>query len=59
MALARRDTDHRHAKPLELGPQPRGCRPAFKPNPHSIRRIGSHKCVDRLRIGINYTLSHD
>jgi hypothetical protein len=32
------DTDHRYTHPLELGPQPCGCRPAFKPDPNSMRR---------------------
>jgi hypothetical protein len=49
LGMACINTDHRYAQPLELGPQPRRCRPAFKPNPNSIRRLGSHKCSDRRR----------
>src|SRR5262249_36600696 len=32
LGMASINTDHRYAQPLELAPQPRGCRAAFKPN---------------------------
>ena len=58
LGMACINTDDRYAEPLELGPQPRGCRPAFKPNPNSIRRFGAHKCSNCLRIGFNHAFSH-
>src|ERR1700704_5053404 len=59
LGMARIDTDHRQAKSLELGPQPRGRRPCLKTDPYRARRFRPHKRSDRIRVGINYALSHD
>src|SRR2546423_14012684 len=57
--MARVDTDHRQAKLFELGPQPCGRRSCLKADPYRSRCLRSHECGDRLRIGIDYALSHD
>src|SRR5262245_51408520 len=57
--VARVDTDHRQAKLFELAPQPGGRRSCLKSDPHRSRCLRPHECSDRLRLGIDYALSHD
>src|SRR5258706_4815083 len=59
LGVARVDADHRQAKLLELGPQPCGCRSCLKADPYRSWRLRSHERSDRLRLGIDYALSHD
>src|SRR5437660_1384264 len=59
LGVARVDADHRQAKLLELGPQPCGCRSCLKADPYRSRCFRSHERNDRLRLGIDYALSHD
>src|SRR5262245_63974981 len=59
LGMARIDTDHRQAKPLELGPQPRGRRSCLETDPYRAWRLPPHKRSDRVRVGINYAFSHD
>src|SRR5436190_633167 len=59
LGVARVDADHRQAKLLELGPQPCGCRSCLKADPYRSRCFRSHERSDRLRLGIDYALSHD
>src|SRR5262249_2933277 len=59
-ALAWRvDTDHRQAESFELGPQPCGRWSCLKADPYRSRCVQSHERGDRLRLGIDYALSHD
>src|SRR5262249_50971688 len=58
LGVTRVDTDHRQAKLFELGPQPCGRRSCLKPDPYCSRCLRSHERGDRLRIGIDYALSH-
>src|SRR5437016_3263676 len=57
--MARIDTDHRQAKLFELAPQPCDRRSCLKADPYRSRCLRSHECSDRLRLGIDYALSHD
>src|SRR5215813_9321431 len=57
--MARVDTDHRQAKLFELAPQPCGRRSCLESDPYRSRCLRSHECCDRLRLGIDYSLSHD
>src|SRR6266478_575631 len=59
LGVARVDADHRQAKLLELGPQPCGRRSCLKADPYRSRCFRSHERSDRLRLGIDYALSHD
>src|SRR5947209_15526811 len=59
LGVARIDTDHRQAKLFELGPQPCGRWSCLRADPYRSRCLRSHECSDRLRIGIDYALSHD
>ena len=59
LGMARVDTDHRQAKLFERGPQPCGRQSCLKADPYRSRRLRSHECSDRLRLGIDYALSHD
>src|SRR5262249_50318333 len=55
LGMARIDTDHRQAKPLELGPQPRARRSCLKTDPYRAWRFRPHKRSDRGRVGIPLT----
>src|SRR6476620_2124530 len=59
LGVARVDADHGQAKLLELGPQPCGCRSCLKADPYRSWRLRSYERSDRLRLGIDYALSHD
>jgi hypothetical protein len=59
LCMARVDTDHWQAKLFELGPQPCGRRSGLKADPYRSRCVQSHERGDRLRLGIDYALSHD
>src|SRR5208282_6833144 len=58
LSVSRVDADHRQAKSLELGPKPRRRRSRLKAYPNYVWSIRSHERSNRLRIGIDYTLSH-
>src|SRR5262249_895401 len=59
LGMARIDTDHRQAEPLELGPQPRGRRSCLQTHPYSPSPLRPPKRSDRIRVGINHAFSHD
>src|SRR5262245_20534025 len=59
LGMARVDTDHRQAESFELGPQPCGRWSCLKADPYRSRCVQSHERGDRLRLGIDYALSHD
>src|SRR5256886_910615 len=59
LCMARVDTDHRQAQVFELGPHAFGRRSCLKADPYRSRCVQSHERGDRLRLRIDYALSHD